>query len=197
MRERTPTPTASGAVPGIARYDNGAIVFHWTMAVLIVAAGVLGLLHDSWPKGTSAFWINIHALVGLAVWVLVMARFSWRLSHKVPALPEESGEFSLRFSRPVHLLMYALIFVIPILGIVTFIWHGRMFDFGLFRVDFGVPKNRAVFHPTEDIHGYLAYALFTVIGLHVLAALWHQFYRRDGILSRMWPASRGENVTSR
>jgi cytochrome b561 len=197
MPELTGAPRLSEAAAGNERYGNGAIVFHWTMAVLIVFVGVLGLLHDSWPKGTSAFWINIHAVVGLAVWVLLMARFSWRLSHKVPALPEESGEFSRRFSRPVHLLMYALIFVIPILGIVTFIWHGRVFDFGLFRVDFGVPKNRAVFHPTEDIHGYLAYALFTLIGLHVLAALWHQFYRRDGILSRMWPASRGENVTSR
>jgi len=83
-----------------------------------------------------------------------------------------------------------LIFITPILGIITFIWHGRVFDFGLFRVDFGVPRNRAVFHPTEDIHGYLAYALFTLIGLHVLAALWHQFYRRDRILARMWPAGR-------
>ena len=190
MRDVTPTPTASEPVLGIARYDNGAIAFHWTMVVLIVAVGVLGLLHDSWPKGTSAFWINIHALLGLAVWVLVMARFSWRLSHEVPALPAESGEFSQRFSRPVHLLMYVLIFITPILGIITFIWHGRVFDFGLFRVDFGVPRNRAVFHPTEDIHGYLAYALFTLIGLHVLAALWHQFYRRDRILARMWPAGR-------
>jgi cytochrome b561 len=70
---------------------------------------------------------------------------------------------------------------------VTFIWHGRVIDFGLFKVDFGVAKNRAVFHPTEDIHGYLAYALFTLAGLHILAALWHQFIRRDGLLRRMWP----------
>jgi cytochrome b561 len=166
------------------------------MAVLIVIVGVLGLLHDSWPKSTSAFWINIHAIVGLAVWVLVMARFTWRLTHEVPPLPTESGEFARRFSSPVHLLMYGLIFITPILGIITFIWHGRVFDFGLFRVDFGVPRNRAVFHPTEDIHGYLAYTLFTLIGLHVLAALWHQFYRRDGILARMWPGSRRDKVTS-
>jgi len=86
--------------------------------------------------------------------------------------------------------------VIPILGIVTFIWHGRVFDFGLLRVDFAVPKNRAVFHPTEEIHGYLAYALFTLIGIHVLAALWHQFYRRDGILARMWPAARAAHGTT-
>ena len=159
--------------------------------MLVVIVGVLGLLHDSWPKSTQSFWINIHALCGLLLWVLLMARFWWRRGHLPPALPPEAGAFSLALARPVHLLLYALLFVIPILGVVTFIWHGRVFDFGLFRVDFGVQKNRAIFHPTEDIHGYLAYTLFTVAGLHALAALWHQFVRRDGVLSRMWPRDRG------
>ena len=171
------------------RYDRGAICFHWLMAVLIVVVGVLGLLHDSWPKGTQSFWINVHALLGLAVWALLMVRFWWRSTHAPPPLPPEAGELARRLSRPVHLLMYALLFVIPILGIVTFIWHGRAFDFGLFKVDFGVRKDPAIFHPTEDIHGYLAYALFTVAGLHALAALWHHLVRRDGMLSRMWPMS--------
>ena len=175
----------SGTAP--ARYGSGAIAFHWVMAALIVVVGVLGLLHDSWPKSTQGFWINIHALVGLLVWVLVMARFWWRRTHVPPDLPPDIGEFSRRWSYPVHVLLYALIFVIPVLGIVTFIWHGRAFNFGLFKVDFGVHSNRAIFHPTEDIHGYLAYALFTLAGLHALAALWHHFIRHDGILLRMWP----------
>lgn len=172
---------------GVVRYDRGAIGFHWIVTVLVVVVGVLGLLHDSWPKGTQSFWINIHALLGLLMWVLVMARLWWRGTHPPPALPPEAGELARALARPVHLLLYALLLVTPILGIVTFIWHGRVFDFGLFRVDFGVQKNRAIFHPTEDIHGYLAYTLFTLAGLHALAALWHQFVRRDGVMSRMWP----------
>ncbi len=169
------------------RYDRGAIAFHWSMAALVVIVGVLGLLHDSWPKGTQSFWINIHALCGLALWVLLMARFWWRSTHSPPPLPAEAGALARALARPVHLLMYALLFVTPILGIVTFTWHGRVFDFGLFQVDFGVRKNRAIFHPTEDLHGYLAYTLFTIAGLHALAALWHQLVRRDRMLSRMWP----------
>ena len=60
----------------------------------------------------------------------------------------------------------------------------------IFQVDFGVKSNKAVFHPTEDIHGYLAYALFALAGVHALAALWHHFIQHDGVLKRMWP-SRG------
>jgi cytochrome b561 len=78
-------------------------------------------------------------------------------------------------------------FIIPIIGIVTFVYHGRVFDFGFFKVDLGVKKDPAIFRPTEDIHGYLAYTLFTLAGLHALAALWHRFYLRDGVLARMWP----------
>jgi cytochrome b561 len=172
------------------RYRSGAIGFHWIMAVLIVVVGVLGLLHDSWPKQTASSWINIHAMVGLLVWVLVIARLWWRSRHPPPVLSPEAGEFSRRLSSPVHWLLYALIFIIPILGVVTFIWHGRVFDFGLFRVNFGIRSNRAIFHPTEDIHGYLAYALFALAGVHALAALWHHFIRHDGTLMRMWPLGR-------
>jgi cytochrome b561 len=59
-------------------------------------------------------------------------------------------------------------------------------------LNFGVKKNRAIFEPTEDIHGYLAYALFAIAGLHALAALWHQLVLHDGVLARIWPA-RGES----
>ncbi len=170
------------------RYDAAAIAFHWLTFVLVVIVGVLGLLHDDWPKRTQSFWINIHAVLGLLLWVLLMVRVTWRLRHRPPALPEDSSRFTRRFSSPVHMALYALLFVIPVLGIVTFVYHGRIFDFGVFQVDFGIKKNRAVFAPTEDIHGYLAYTLFTLASLHAAAALWHHFYLRDGILRRMWPA---------
>lgn len=177
-------------LPASGRYRNGAIVFHWAMFVLVVIVGVLGLLHDSWPRQTQGFWINIHALIGIFLWLLLLARFGYRLKFSPPALPAEVGALSRRFSSPVHFTLYALLFVIPIIGVVTFVYHGRVFHFGLFDLDLGVKKNRAIFEPTEDVHGYLAYALFAIAGLHALAALWHQWVLHDGVMARMWPARR-------
>jgi cytochrome b561 len=175
-------------LPTGQRYRPGAITFHWIMFGLVVIVGVLGLLHDSWPKQSQAFWINIHALIGLLLWLTLLARVGYRLRHAPPALPEGIGAFSRRFSSPVHLILYALMFVIPIVGVVTFIYHGRAFNFGVFQIDFGVKKDKAIFGPTEDIHGYLAYTLFAVAGLHALAALWHRFVLHDGVLARMLPS---------
>jgi superoxide oxidase len=173
--------------PTLQRYGSGAIVFHWTMFVLIVCVGVLGLLHDSWPKQTQRFWINIHALLGLTLWFALIARFWWRRGHPPPMPIESLGKLSRRLLAAVHFALYALMFVTPIVGLVTFVYHGRVLDFGLFHVDFGIPSNRAIFHPTEDLHGYLAYALFGFAGFHAVVALWHQFILRDGLLERMWP----------
>jgi len=172
------------------RYGSGAIAFHWIMFVLVVCVGTLGLLHDSWPKQTQKFWINIHAILGLLLWFTLIARIWWRRQHAPPALLQSVGAFTRRSSSLVHFALYALLLVTPIIGVITFVYHGRVFDFGIFKIDFGIKSNRAVFHPTEDLHGYLAYAIFGLAGIHALAALWHQFILRDGLLDRMWPGRR-------
>jgi cytochrome b561 len=182
---------SSKSISPDTRYGNAAIAFHWIVFVLVVTVGILGLLHDDWPKATQSYWINVHALLGLFLWGVLIARLAWRIRHAPPLLPKNVGSLARRFSSPVHFALYGLLFVTPVLGFITFIYHGRIFDFGLFQIDFGIKKNRTVFEPTEDFHGYLAYALFTLAGLHAAAALWHQFYLRDGVLLRMWPRKSG------
>ena len=125
----------------------GAIAFHWAMFVLVVIVGVLGLLHDSWPKQTQAFWINVHALIGILLWLLLLARFGYRIRHSPPPLPLRMCALSRRFSSPVHLALYALMFLIPIVGFVTFIYHGRVFHFGFFDINFGIRKTRQYLSP--------------------------------------------------
>lgn len=183
-------PRSSQLEGELLRYGRVSIAFHWISVLLVVVVGVLGLLHDSWPRSTQGAWINLHAVLGLLLWALVIARLAWRLGHPPPALPSGTGQLTRRLSGAVHALLYLLLLVLPIIGIVTFIWHGRAFDFGVFRIDFGVRSNRAIFHPTEDVHGNLAYALFALVGVHALAALWHHYIRRDHVLYRMLPAGR-------
>ncbi len=195
-RPRPPVQSVAGS-KAAERYGGGAVVFHWTMFLLVVVVGVLGLLHDTWPKRTQAFWINVHAMLGLLLWSMLIARLWWRRRHQPPVLPSDVSELSRRLSAPVHWALYALLFITPIVGVVTFIWHGRIFDFGIFHLDFAVRSNRAVFRPTEDIHGYLAYALFALAGMHAAAALWHHFFLRDGVLGRMWPVREGRPHASR
>jgi cytochrome b561 len=171
--------------PASARYGAAAITFHWTAAALIVFLGSLGLLFDDIPREARPFWINVHVCVGLFYLASVIARLLWRATHKVPDLPPDVGEFSRRTSFAVHHLLYVLMLLIPLIGVVARVWHGRSFDYGIFQLNFGVASNPAVFHPAEKIHQLLAYALFALAGLHAAGAVYHHFVRRDGILLRM------------
>jgi cytochrome b561 len=178
----------------LERYGRGALAFHWLAFVLVVGVGILGLLHDSWPKHSQRFWINIHAVFGIVLWLTLIGRFWWRVRHRPPAPSESHGRFARRFAASTHFLLYVLLFITPIVGIITFIYHGRVLNLGLFQWDFGVRSNRAIFHPTEELHGYLAYALFALAAVHAMAALWHHFVLRDAVLLRMWPRSRKASV---
>lgn len=174
-----------GAVP--ERYDAGAIAFHWIVAALIIFLGGLGLLFDDIPKESRPFWINVHGSIGLIYFAAVIARLAWRAGHRPPPLPAGVGEFWRRASSAAHHLMYVLMLLIPVAGIVAYVWHGRSFDYGLIQLNFGVPSDRAIFKPAEEIHQLLAYSLFALVGLHVAGALWHQYFRRDGVLLRILP----------
>lgn len=181
-------PAAAPTHDTLVRYRRPAIALHWLSAVLLVVVATLGLLHDDWPRATKAAWINRHAVLGLLLLALVIARLAYRRAHAPPPLPPAAGAAARRLAAPVHVLMYLLLLVTPVVGIVTFTWHGRAFDFGIFTLDPGVHADRAIFHPTEELHGYLAYALFALVALHLLAGLWHQLVHRDRTLARMWPA---------
>ena len=170
------------------RYDPVAMSLHWIIAGLVLFLAALGLSWDYFPRGTRPFWLNIHAIVGLVFFALVIARAAWRATHKPPELPADVDQLSKTLSHPLHLLMYGLMLTIAVLGIVAFIWHGRVFNFGLFTLDFGVASTRAVFHPAQSYHALAVYGLLGLIGLHAAAALWHHFWRRDGVLARMLPA---------
>lgn len=172
---------------GSTRYGTGSILFHWIVAAMIVLLGVLGFLLEDIPKQSQNFWINVHGTIGLIYFALVLARIGWRMTHVPPDLPPDIGEFSRRISYPVHLLLYALMAIVPIVGIVAYVWHARAFDFGLFKIDFAIPLTRSVFKPAEEVHGWLAYCLFGLAGLHAVAALWHHLVKRDDILMRMLP----------
>jgi cytochrome b561 len=174
----------------LARYGTAAIALHWTMLALVVVVGILGLLHDTWPRDVKRWWINLHALAGLLLWLVLLVRFGWRISNPPPPLPVSIGRGARRLAHGVHWLLYLLLFVTPIVGAIAFIWHGRVFDFGLFQVRLPIARDPRVFEPTEDLHGYLAYALFALVAAHTAAALWHFLVRRDGVLQRMWPTRR-------
>jgi len=84
--------------------------------------------------------------------------------------------------------LYALLFVLPVLGWMNASWRGMpmvMFGYELPKL---MPTRTPGWGWTGDAHTVLAcYLTLTLVALHVATALYHYFVRRDGVLQRMLP----------
>jgi len=142
-------------------------------AVLVVTIGVLGLLDGSWLRQMLESWINIHALFGLLLCGLVLARYQWRVRNSPCILPAAIRELSRHLSRMVYLLLYVVMGVRQSIGIINSIWHGSALDFNLFDGHFRNGPDRAGWNPKDDFQLFLATGLFVLIVVRVLAfRLW-------------------------
>ena len=57
--------------------------------------------------------------------------------------------------------------------------------FGLFNLPAIWPENRALSEQLSAVHLYLGLAIAAVAAVHIAAALFHHFVRKDRILMRM------------
>jgi cytochrome b561 len=93
----------------------------------------------------------------------------------------------VRMAKATHFALYAFLFVQPVLGLITLQVGGKPVSLFGFTVvpSFMSTPDRDLSHQFEKIHGTIGTIFYWVIGLHILAALWHHFIRKDNTLRRM------------
>jgi cytochrome b561 len=122
--------------------------------------------------------------------MLAVVRLAWRFYNAPPPLPEFMERWEKITALTVHYLLYGLLLVMPITGWATTSAKGKPVVFlGIVQLPDFVAEDRAFGKQLEEIHGCLGYVLATLITLHVLAALYHHFIKRDSVLKRMWSVS--------
>jgi cytochrome b561 len=174
-------------------YGAIAMALHWIVAVLVLAAWLLGQFGDELPRGTARqTGLFAHISIGLAIIVFTTARLLRRLIDPPPP-PEKSplGVWGERAAQAVHYLLYAALFIVPAAGIVVQFAGGHALPvFGLLELPSPWPADRTFSHNTGEIHELLANTLLILVGLHAAAALLHHYVFRDRTLLRMLPVHR-------
>ncbi|NGN44947.1 cytochrome b [Mesorhizobium sp. CGMCC 1.15528] len=163
---------------------------HWVLFILVLALYGLtygnSLFQRDDPNRALAQWLHISfglLLAGLVIWRVVM-----RLSRGAPNLPPSMTGMEKVLAKAAHLALYALLFTIPVLGIVLTWFRGDSVSFfGLLSVPAPFSPDRDIARSIKAIHGLCANGLLILVGIHALAALWHHFVRKDDILKRMLP----------
>jgi len=170
----------------VSRYHPFLVALHWAMALLIIAALALGALvmvniPNTDPMKMEA--LRSHMSGGLLILVLMLVRLFVRLRTRHPAPATAGNPFLDRIAWVSHRMLYVA--VIGMAGSGLFM----ALQAGLFGIVFGghgsLPPDFWVF-PVRTVHYLFSRLLMALIALHVVAALYHAFVLRDGLLRRMF-----------
>lgn len=173
-----------------ARYNGVAQFLHWLMATVIIVAWSIGLYAAEMPRGPDKLsMIGWHKGIASTVLVLIVLRILWRATHAAPALSSAVPALQQKLAGLAHFLIYLLMIALPMSGWLWSSAAGYSVKMaGFIELPSLMAKNDVWKENLGEVHEVLAFTLAGLVAVHVLAALKHHFFNRDGVLLRMMPA---------
>jgi len=178
------------SLKNIDRWGGVSQLLHWTIAVLILSIGAVGLVMGELPRSPKWFWVyTMHKSLGLTVLALVLVRIAWRLYAGAPPPVEGTPRWQARLASLTHGAIYFLILAMPLSGWLYDSASGlRPFRwFGLAEVPKLSPPNEALAGAMHETHELAFWVLIALVVGHAGAALYHHYVQRDTTLTRMLP----------
>ena len=151
-------------------YSSTQIALHWVVAGLILFQLIfgedMGGAWDAFEQGRTpdmTFWVWAHIAVGITVLIFALWRLTLRFSRGAPEAPQAS-RLMMAAARWGHWALYAAMLLAPISGLAA--WYGGIAE-------------------AAEVHELFKPVIILLVAGHVLAALYHQFIRKDVLLLRM------------
>ncbi|MCU1649913.1 MAG: hypothetical protein QOJ30_2196 [Pseudonocardiales bacterium] len=186
-----PTPT-----PAPMRFTVVARLLHWTMAVMVIAVLFIGVFMVT-SIADFSFLVSIHEPLGIAIFIFVLARIGWRLTHSPPPFPPGMGPLDRLAAKYSERLLYALLFCQPLIGWAMLSASGQpIVLFGSLHLPAIAPQNITLFANLLRAHIVAAYLLYLTFATHLAGVLLHTIVIRDRVLDRMafWDTPKSSRV---
>ena len=152
-------------------YSQAQIALHWTIAALVIFQLLFGESMGAVRRAayrhvaaspTDQLMASLHYWFGIAILVLAVVRLAVRL---VKGAPPSVGlsPLAVRAAELAHSLFYLLLVLVPVTGLLGYYFGD----------------------PWGDLHTLGKPAFIVLIAIHASAALFHQFWIKDGTMRRM------------
>ena len=171
------------------RYSTGAMLFHWAIAIAVIVNWRIAEAAEQAEMPAKAEIFANHKALGILILVLTLGRLAWRWTHPVPALPSDLAKWEAVLAHTVHIVFYILLIGLPLGGWLANSMTGRDIDFfGLFTIPpLPIGANEDLGGSIFDMHALGGTIFLYLIGLHILGALKHTFFDKNGGIFRMLP----------
>jgi len=172
-------------------FDQATRLMHWLTAGLMLLVFVFAFSIDlATSRASHTAFLQLHRSVGLTVWIVTLLRLAWRQFAEYPDWPSNLSQTMRVAAMATEYSLYALLLTQPILGLLQTSAHGDQVNlFFIGQLPALIQKNRLLAQQLLMVHRAVGFSLLGLIALHMSAALFHHFWRRDDTLTAMLPAA--------
>ena len=169
-------------------FDIVTIGLHWATVTLIVGMFASAWLLLASDREHAAIFLTVHRSLGVVTWAVAIVRLSWRLGYAyLPPFPQNMSKVQQRLAKTSEYGLYGLLLFQPLTGLAQSLTRGRHFMLFAWQVPKVMAGDKPLTMLFHQIHAVSAWVLLGLIGLHILAALFHRFILRDEVLQSMLP----------
>jgi len=159
-------------------------VLHWLSAILLLIQIPLGFYLVDLDFGEERLSIeNIHIIIGLSIFYLVIIRLLNKIFNPTPKLDPSIFKGQKFIAKLNHILLYVAILSITISGILKKLFNGETLI--IFFKEIKIKDNFELADQFYNIHIYSNYTIIALISLHILAVIAHRILFKDNLLKRM------------
>ena len=157
---------------------------HWVSAILLCAQIPLGFYLVDLDFGPERLDIeNIHVIVGLSIFYLVILRLLNNVFNPTPKLEPSVFKGQKFLAKLNHILLYVTILSITISGIFKKLFNGETLTIVFKKIK--IQDNFELGELFYDIHVISNFILIALIIIHILAVITHRLFFSDNLLKRM------------
>jgi cytochrome b561 len=157
---------------------------HWVSAILLFVQIPLGFYLVDLDFGPEKLDIeNIHVIVGLSLFYLVILRLVYKIFNPTPRLEPSVFKGQKFLAKLNHIMLYVTILSITISGIFKKLFNGETLIIIFKKIK--IQDNFELGELFYDIHVYSNYLLIALIAIHLMAVVIHKLFFNDNLLKKI------------
>tara|TARA_B100000497_G_scaffold51225_1_gene59018 strand:- start:4 stop:531 length:528 start_codon:yes stop_codon:yes gene_type:complete len=157
---------------------------HWASAALLFIQIPIGFYLVDLDFGPERLSIeNIHVIIGLSIFYLVILRLIYKIFNPTPKLEPSIFKGQKFLAKLNHVLLYVTILSITISGIFKKLFNGEALTIIFKKIK--IQDNFELGELFYDIHIFSNYLLIALIIIHLMAVIIHKLFFNDNLLKKI------------
>ena len=159
-------------------------MLHWLSAILLLVQIPLGFYLVDLDFGEQRINIeNIHVIIGLSIFYIVILRLVNKILNPTPKLNPSIFKGQVFLAKMNHILLYLAILSITVSGILKKLFNGETLI--IFFKEIQIKDNFELADQFYNIHIISNYTILVLIVIHLMAVIVHRLFFKDNLLKKM------------